>query len=119
MTSCGKRFSDCAGWAREKFSSTLLRGHSGHIGDDRAIPLIAVFQRDPSDCIRLRVAMALGRFTNEPVAMQLLLTLIKHPDGEVRDWATFGVGILGRDQDSPEIRDATRPWKSPRSRFAL
>lgn len=47
----------------------------GQIGDERAIPLIAAFQRDPSDCIRLRAAIALGRFADEAPAIRVLLTL--------------------------------------------
>jgi HEAT repeat protein len=31
--------------------------------------------------------------------------MMEDPDGDVRDWATFGVGVLG-EEDSVELRDA-------------
>lgn len=77
----------------------------GQIGDERAIPLIAAFHRDPSDCLRLRAAIALGRFADTAPAIEVLLTLMEDPDGVVRDWATFGLGVQGH-QDTAEIRDA-------------
>jgi len=77
----------------------------GHIHDPRAVPLIAAFHSHPSEEIRFAVACALGCFPNEPLSVQTLLTLMEDADGGVRDWATFGLGVLG-DQDSPEIRQA-------------
>ncbi|MBL8216247.1 MAG: HEAT repeat domain-containing protein [Bryobacterales bacterium] len=77
----------------------------GQIGDERAIPLIAAFHRDPNDCIRLRAAIALGRFADTAPAIEALLTLMEDPDGVVRDWATFGLGVQGH-QDTAAIRDA-------------
>ena len=77
----------------------------GHIEDPRAVPLIAAFHSHPSKAIRDAVAFALGCFPNEPLSVQTLLTLMEDSDSEVRDWATFGLGVLG-DQDSPEIRQA-------------
>jgi len=77
----------------------------GHIDDPRAVPLIAAFHSHPSEEIRFAVACALGCFPNEPLSVQTLLTLMEDADADVRDWATFGLGVLG-DQDSPEIRQA-------------
>lgn len=77
----------------------------GHIDDPRAVPLIAAFHSHPSDEVRFTVACALGCFPNEPLSVQTLLTLMGDADADVRDWATFGLGVLG-DQDSPEIRQA-------------
>ena len=51
------------------------------------------------------MAFALGKFTDDPVAVQTLLPLTLDVDDDVRDWATFGIGALGK-LDSPEIRDA-------------
>jgi HEAT repeat protein len=77
----------------------------GHIGDSRAVPLIADFQSHPSEAIRFTVAFALGCFPNDPLSVRTLVTLMGDVDADVRDWATFGLGVLG-DQDSPEIREA-------------
>jgi HEAT repeat protein len=77
----------------------------GHLDDARAVPLIAGFHTHPAAEIRFSVACALGPFPNDPLSVETLLTLMKDTDDEVRDWATFGLGVLG-DQDSLEIRDA-------------
>jgi len=77
----------------------------GHIDDHHAVPLIAAFHSHPSEEIRFTVACALGCFPNEPLSVQTLLALMEDADADVRDWATFGLGVLG-DQDSPEIRQA-------------
>ena len=77
----------------------------GHLDDPRAIPLIADLHSHPSEQIRFTVACALGSFPNDPLSIQTLLTLMEDVDADVRDWATFGLGVLG-DQDSPEIRAA-------------
>jgi HEAT repeat protein len=77
----------------------------GHLNDPRAVPLIAAFHSHPSERIRFAVACALGSFPNDPLSVQTLLTLMSDADADVRDWATFGLGVLG-DQDSAEIREA-------------
>jgi HEAT repeat protein len=77
----------------------------GHMDDPRAVPLVAAFHSHPSESIRFAIAFALGSFPNEPLSVRTLLTLMRDADADVRDWATFGVGVLG-DQDSPEIREA-------------
>jgi HEAT repeat protein len=77
----------------------------GHLHDARGIPLIAAFDRHPAAEIRFSVACALGSFPNDPLSIETLLRLMEDTDDDVRDWATFGVGVLG-DRDSAEIRDA-------------
>lgn len=77
----------------------------GHIGDPRAVPLIAAFHSHQSEEVRFSVAFALGCFPDEPLSVQTILTLMEDADARVRDWATFALGVLG-DQDSPEIRSA-------------
>jgi len=77
----------------------------GHIDDSRAVPLIAPFHSHQSAEIRFTVACALGSFPNDPLSVRTLLTLMDDADADVRDWSTFGLGVLG-DQDSPEIREA-------------
>lgn len=97
--------------------STLLSGEKelqplssaiaalGHLGDPRAVPLIAQFCSHPSAEIRFSVACALGSYPNESLSVQALLQLMRDEDEEVRDWATFGLGVQG-DRDSEEIRKA-------------
>ena len=77
----------------------------GHIGNALAVPLVAQHCSHPSPEVRFAVAFALGKFTDDPVAVQTLLPLTRDVDDDVRDWATFGIGALGK-LDSPEIRDA-------------
>src|SRR5260370_28910122 len=77
----------------------------GHLDDPRAVPLIARFRSHPNSEIRFSVACALGSFPNDPLSVETLLTLMVDTDEEVRDWATFGVGVLG-DTDSAAVKDA-------------
>lgn len=77
----------------------------GHIDNALAVPLIAEHRNHASPKIRFAVACALGCYPNDPLAVEALLVLMQDPDADVRDWATFGLGVLG-DSDSAEIRDA-------------
>ena len=77
----------------------------GHLDDVHAVSLIAAFQSHPSSEIRFSVACALGSFPNDTISVGTLMTLLEDSDADVRDWATFGLGVLG-DHDSPELRDA-------------
>ncbi len=77
----------------------------GHLNNPAAIPLISPYLRHPVAEVRFALACALGSFANDPEAIQLLIALTSDTDGDVRDWAVFGLGNLG-DGDSVEIRDA-------------
>ena len=77
----------------------------GHLGDARAVRLVAAFFSDPSAEIRFSVACALGSFPNDPLSVKTLLALMEDQDGDIRDWATFAVGVLS-DQDSVDLRDS-------------
>jgi HEAT repeat protein len=77
----------------------------GHIGNPLAVPLLVKHIHDPSPKIRFTLAFALGCFPNDNDAVEALLALMEDSDANVRDWATFGLGVLG-DADSVEIRDA-------------
>jgi HEAT repeat protein len=77
----------------------------GHLHDGRAVPLIAQFRSHPNAETRFAVACALGSFPNETLSVEMLLALVADTDAGVRDWATFGLGVLG-DCDSAEIREA-------------
>jgi hypothetical protein len=75
----------------------------GHMGNPAAILRIVSFQSHPNEDVRFAVAFALGCFPNDPDSIRGLLKLTSDSDTDVRDWAVFGLGVLG-DADSPEIR---------------
>lgn len=77
----------------------------GHLDDARAVPLLAAFHSDPRAEVRLNVACALGSFPNDALSVETLLIMMEDADEDVRDWATFGLGVLG-DEDSAEVRDS-------------
>ena len=77
----------------------------GHIRNPRAVPLIKEHHANSNPEVRLAVAMALGSFANESVSVETLLILMQDRDGNVRDWATFGLGTSCR-LDSDQIRAA-------------
>jgi len=103
----------------EAFSvvSTLAKGETdplpllsavyalGHIGNPLAVPLVIEHRFHSSADVRQAVAYALSCFAQEPRAVDTLLALTGDADDDVRDWATFGLGVLG-DLDSEKIRDA-------------
>jgi HEAT repeat protein len=77
----------------------------GHLDNSEAVPLIVAYHDHQAADVRFAVACALGAFPNHPASVQSLLHLTSDVDHDVRDWAVFGLGVLG-DSDSPEIRDA-------------
>jgi len=77
----------------------------GHIRNPLAVPLLIEHRLHPNADVRFVVACALGNFADDPRAVDTLLALMQDVDEDVRDWATFGLGVLG-DLDSEEIRDA-------------
>jgi HEAT repeat protein len=77
----------------------------GHIGSPLGLPLMIQNRTHESPDVRLAVACALGKFADDPSAVQALTAMMQDADEDVRDWATFGLGVLG-DADSSEIRDA-------------
>jgi hypothetical protein len=77
----------------------------GHIGNPQALPLLIQNCSHVDDKARFAVACALGSFAEDPRAVQALTVLMEDLDEDVRDWATFGLGVLGH-ADSPEIRVA-------------
>jgi HEAT repeat protein len=77
----------------------------GHLDNPAGIPLIIQYKSHPHSSVRFSVACALGSFPNDSRSAGCLLLLLEDADEEVRDWATFGLGVLG-DLDSSDIRDA-------------
>lgn len=92
---------------REKDPLPLLSAiHAlGHIGNPLAVPLLIEHRLHPKADVRFAVACALGNFVDDSRAVETLLALMQDVDEDVRDWATFGLGVLG-DLDSGDIRDA-------------
>ena len=77
----------------------------GHLDNAGAVPLILRYQDHPDENVRFAVTFALGCFPNDPQSVHGLLKLTSDANAGVRDWAVFGLGVLG-DADSPEIREA-------------
>jgi HEAT repeats len=77
----------------------------GHLGNATAIAQILRYQDHPEKDVRFAVTFALGCFPNDPHSVGGLLKLTSDSDADVRDWAIFGLGVLG-DMDSTEIRGA-------------
>lgn len=77
----------------------------GHIGNPDAVPLITKYTAHDDCEIRFAVSYSLGQFNEHPETKRNLLILMQDNDDDVRDWATFGLGVLG-DADSDEIRQA-------------
>lgn len=76
-----------------------------HIGDPTSIPTVASWADHPSCDVRFAAACALGTFPNDPISVDKLIALTNDADEDVRDWATFGLGVQG-ETDTPEIRSA-------------
>lgn len=76
----------------------------GHLDADRSAERILPFRSHPDADVRHAVAFALGGVADYK-ATAALLELMIDADIDVRDWATFGIGILSK-SDSAEIRTA-------------
>lgn len=101
-------FAEITRMVRAETDSEALRSGIaalGLIGNSLAAPLIASFARNDDVLVRLRVAIALGDFPNETESVTWLLNLMEDADEDVRDWATFGLGVQGN-VDTGDIRDA-------------
>jgi HEAT repeat protein len=77
----------------------------GHLGNVAAVPHIASRAAHGDAGVRYAVAFALGCYPNEPKTIEVLTTLTSDAEGSIRDWAIFGVGVLG-DADTAAVRDA-------------
>jgi hypothetical protein len=92
---------------REDDTQALISGlHAlGGIGNPVGISLLVERCGHPDPNVRFAVACALGSFPDHPGSTDALLALMQDAEANVRDWATFGLGVLGS-LDSAEIRDA-------------
>jgi HEAT repeat protein len=77
----------------------------GHIRAPRALPTIYKFIAHEDAVLRHAISFALGCFVADRASHPGLMLLMTDADQDVRDWATFSLGVWG-DLDSPQIRDA-------------
>jgi HEAT repeat protein len=75
-----------------------------HIDAERAAAHVTPFSNHPNEDVRSAVAFALCGVEGE-AALRTLLSLAKDEDGDVRNWATFGLGQQS-EADTPEVREA-------------
>ena len=81
----------------------------GLLWDPRALPAILRHVGHPSANVRCCVASAIPGAAGDPPsphAIEALIALSADPDGETRDWATFGLGSQLEDEDTDAIRAA-------------
>lgn len=81
-------------------AALIALGHL-RVGD---LPLITGHAKQSNADVRLAVVHALLS-RDEPLAQHTLIELSRDIRTDVRDWATFALGSIGK-TDSPEIRDA-------------
>lgn len=84
----------------------------GKTGDPRARQSLLDLVTHPSATVRLRLSQALPAFADDDIPendplVESLLTLMGDIDGDVRDWATFGIGTA-LTVDGPTVRAALR-----------
>jgi hypothetical protein len=77
----------------------------GFLDNLAAVPLITRFATHENEDVRFSVAFALGNYHEDAESIRTLLKLMDDTDRHVRDWATFGLGVLGN-ADSEELRSA-------------
>jgi HEAT repeat protein len=78
----------------------------GHLRYFEGADSIARFSTHPSEDIRHAVAVAFGSMADDSEqAASTLLKLMSDQDEDVRDWATFGLGVQS-ERDTNEIREA-------------
>jgi HEAT repeat protein len=76
----------------------------GHLRQTKAMPTLVQLAAHPDPDVRYAVAQSLGGAT-DPTALAALIHLTRDKVADVRDWATFGLGHIGK-VDTPEIREA-------------
>jgi HEAT repeat protein len=77
----------------------------GHIHDARALPIVYKFISNESAVVRHAAAFTLGCYSDDPASIPGLMLLMMDRDKDVRDWATFSLGVWS-EQDSGLICDA-------------
>jgi HEAT repeat protein len=77
----------------------------GHLGNPAAVPLILPYQKNEDPDVRFAACFALSCFADDARSVAALLALTEDPDDDIRDWATFGLGVKSN-ADSEAIREA-------------
>lgn len=80
----------------------------GHLREAEGIRVVLGYRSHPDENVRYAVAWALaalGRQNEIAEVIETLLGLMRDPDSDVRDWATFGLGTQS-EADSAAIREA-------------
>lgn len=80
----------------------------GYAGDPRGLATLTGLVAHPDSDVRYQVALALPSCQGgayETTLVQALIHLMEDPDGQIRDWATFGPGSL-TEIDGPAVREA-------------
>jgi hypothetical protein len=82
----------------------------GRTHDARVVARMLEYAADPDDAVRLAVACELPNLLEwgepePPEITDALIVLSRDVDGDVRDWATFGLGQIS-ESDGPAIRAA-------------
>lgn len=77
----------------------------GHLRDARAIESLINLKNHPSEDVRHGVVLGLSGHRDER-AIAALIELSGDFDSHVRDWATFELGSILEDVDTPELREA-------------
>jgi HEAT repeat protein len=75
----------------------------GELADPRGLAFVVAVANDPDPDLRWTAAIALTSFDDD-LAFQTLLALSADVAGEVRNWATFGLGQLTV-RDTPQLRE--------------
>ncbi len=81
----------------------------GHRPHPAALVDLVRLAAHANEHVRWNVAVSLGRYS-EPAAIEALLQLAGDADSDVRDWATFGLGTMHDEIDTPALRD--RLWRN-------
>jgi HEAT repeat protein len=76
----------------------------GHLRQAGSVPILIRHADSPNEDIRYAVAWALSSFHEDSDARSALVKLAGDPDGDVRDYALFALGVLG-ESDTPELRE--------------
>jgi len=76
----------------------------GHLRRPGSVPVLVRYADSPNEDIRFAVTWALSSFHDDPEASNSLIKLAADADGDVRDYALFGLGIQG-ESDTSELRE--------------